>query len=110
MPLFRGQKDGLDIETVLGGFVLANAPNFIDDRVPRHELFSHERFRRAEDRTFTRMHPSDGGKRPGNRRIRNMHAISGYLEIHSVHGCDGDVRRAGSSPARDLAGGQNTSC
>src|ERR1035438_3852689 len=27
----RGHKDCLDIETVLGGFVLANAPDFIDD-------------------------------------------------------------------------------
>jgi hypothetical protein len=28
---FRGHKNRLDIETVLGGFVLANATDFIDD-------------------------------------------------------------------------------
>src|ERR1035437_8813786 len=41
LPLFRGRKDCLDIETVLAGFFLASAPDFIDDGVPRHELFSH---------------------------------------------------------------------
>lgn len=30
LSLFRGLKDRFDIETVLGGFVLANAPDFID--------------------------------------------------------------------------------
>jgi len=30
-----------------------------------------------------------------------------YQEIHSVHGCDGDVRSVGSSLARDFAGDQN---
>ncbi len=33
MSPFRGHKDCLDIETVFGGFVLANAPDFIDDGV-----------------------------------------------------------------------------
>jgi hypothetical protein len=41
-------------------------------------------------------------------RIRNVHAIPGYQEIHSVHGCDGDVRSVGRSLPRDFAGDQNT--
>ena len=40
LSLFRGGKNCLDLETVPGGFVLANAPDLIDDRIPRHELFS----------------------------------------------------------------------
>jgi len=107
---FRGHKDCLDIETVLGGFVLANAPNFIDYGVPRHELFSHEFFRCADNRAFTRMLSADQDKCFGIRRIRNVHAIPGYQEIHSVHGCDGDMRSDGGSLARDLAGGQNAGC
>ena len=38
MPLSRGRKDCLDIETVLARFFLADAPDFSDDGVPRHEL------------------------------------------------------------------------
>ena len=78
MPLPRGHENCLDIETALGGFVLANAPYFIDDGVPGHDLLSHEFFRRADDRTFIRMLPADEGKRLGIRRIRNVHAIPGY--------------------------------
>jgi hypothetical protein len=62
---FRGRKDCLDIEIVLAGFFLANAPDFIDDGVPRHELFSHWFFRYADDRAFTRILPADQGQRLG---------------------------------------------
>src|SRR3989442_644825 len=55
LSLLRGHKNCLDIETVLGGKVLADAPDFIDYGVPRHELFSHEFFRCADDRAFTRI-------------------------------------------------------
>ena len=56
------------------------------------------------------MLPAYGGKRLGNRSIRNVHTIPRYQEIHAVHGCDGDMRGVGSSLARDLAGGQNAGC
>jgi hypothetical protein len=38
LALLRGREDCLDIETVLARFFLADAPDFIDDGVPRHEL------------------------------------------------------------------------
>jgi hypothetical protein len=41
LPLFRSGKDGPDIETVLGGFVLTSAPDFVDDGILWHALFSH---------------------------------------------------------------------
>ena len=41
LSLFRSLKDRFDIQTVLRGFVLANAPDFIDDGVPRQDLISH---------------------------------------------------------------------
>jgi len=55
LSLFRGRKDCLDIETVLTGLVLANAPDFIDDGVLLHRLFSISSFRCADHRTFTCM-------------------------------------------------------
>ena len=70
MSPFRGHKNRLDVETVLGGFVLANATAFINDGVPRHELFSHEIFRRSDERTFTHVLQADGAEFLGNRRIR----------------------------------------
>ena len=54
------------------------------------------------------MLPADRGKCLGNGCIRNVRAIPGYQEIHSVHGCDGDVRSVGSCLARDFAGAENT--
>ena len=36
------------------------------------------------------MLAADRGQGLGNRRIRGMHAIPGYQEIHSVYGGDGD--------------------
>src|ERR1019366_2038298 len=44
----------------------------------------------------------------GDRCIRNVRAIPGYQEIHSVQGCDGNVRSIGSCLARDYAGTENT--
>jgi hypothetical protein len=40
LPFLRSRKDRLDVKTVLGGLALAGAPDFIDDRVLRHGLFS----------------------------------------------------------------------
>jgi hypothetical protein len=34
LPLLRGGEDRLYVKPVLGGFVLANAPDFIDDWIP----------------------------------------------------------------------------
>lgn len=55
LPPFRSRKDCLDIETLPGRFVLAKAPDFIDDGVPQHDLFSHEFFWRADNRTLAGM-------------------------------------------------------
>jgi hypothetical protein len=55
-------------------------------------LFSHEFFLCADDRTLASMLPADRGKRPGISRIRNMHAIPGQQKIHSMHRCNRDVR------------------
>jgi len=38
LTFFRGQEDCLDVEAVLGGFVLANAPSFVGNRV---SLYGH---------------------------------------------------------------------
>ena len=46
MPLFRGRKDLFDVKPTLGGLIHANAPDFIDDRIPWHDLFSKKCFRR----------------------------------------------------------------
>jgi hypothetical protein len=40
---------------VLGGLAFANAPDFIHDWILRHELFSHQLFRSADDRTLPRV-------------------------------------------------------
>src|SRR5580692_737267 len=39
LPLFRGGEDSLNVKAVLGGFLLAGEPDFIDDGVPGHGLF-----------------------------------------------------------------------
>jgi hypothetical protein len=54
------------------------------------------------------MLPTNDGKGLRDRRIRNVRAIPGYQEIHSVHGCDGDVRSVGSRFPGDYARGQDT--
>ena len=105
---FCGRKDCPNIEAVLDRLLLANAPDFINDGIPHHDLFSHEFFRRADDRTFTPMLTADQRKGFRNRRVRNMYAIPSYQEIHSMYGCDGDVRGVGSGLTGDFAGCQNT--
>ena len=40
LPFLRSRKDRLDVKTMFGGLGLAGAPDFIDDRVPGHGLFS----------------------------------------------------------------------
>ncbi len=53
------------------------------------------------------MLPAHKRKCLGIRGIRNVHAIPGQQEVHSVHGRDGDVRTVRCSLARDLPGRQN---
>jgi hypothetical protein len=40
LAFFRGRKDSLDVETVLGGLFFPSAPDFIDDGIAGHGLFS----------------------------------------------------------------------
>jgi hypothetical protein len=87
---FCGRQDCPNIETVLGRLLLANVPDFINDGIPYHDLFSHEFFRRADDD----IHTHAGGR--------------STQEIHSMYGSDGDVRGVGSGFTGDLAGYQNT--
>jgi hypothetical protein len=75
---FCGRKDCPNIEAVLDRLLLANAPDFINDGIPYHDLFSHELFRRADDRTFTPMLTADQRKGFRNRRVRNVNAIPSY--------------------------------
>jgi hypothetical protein len=56
---FCGCEDRLNVETVLGRFLLANAPDFINDGISRHDLFSHEFFRCADNRAFTALLTAD---------------------------------------------------
>ena len=58
MSPFRGCEDGLDIETVPGGFILTNAPDLVDDGIPGHEPFSHEFLRDADYRKSSRQRQS----------------------------------------------------
>jgi hypothetical protein len=68
---FCGREDCPNIETVLDRLLLANAPDFINDGIPYHDLFSHEFFRRADDRTFTPMLTSLGS--PSLDRYGDLH-------------------------------------
>lgn len=92
---------------MFGGEIFADAPDFIDDRVPGHNLFSHEFFRCADDRAVIPEFPADQGKCSGIRGIRNMHAIPGHQKIYSMHRRDSDVRSVRSGFAWDFAGSQN---
>jgi hypothetical protein len=59
LALSRGREDSLDVETVLGGLFLAGAPDFIDDGVAGHYLFSEQFLGRADDRAFACVFPTN---------------------------------------------------
>jgi hypothetical protein len=40
---------------MLGGQILADTPDFIDNRILGHKLFSHEFFRCTDDRAVVRL-------------------------------------------------------
>ena len=107
LPHLRCGKNGLNVEAVPGCKILADAPDFVDDRIADHKLFSHQFFRCADDRTLISMLPADQGKCPGVGRVREKRRNSdspAALDCFKLQSCCVN-QTSMSQPVEKLKGG-----
>ena len=103
LSLLRSQQDRPDVETMLGCLRFAGSPNFIDDGVLCHGLIRLEFLRRANHGTLVAVGPAYRNQRLGDYRVGNVHAISGYQEVQTVHSRNRYVGGVAGSLAWNLA-------